>query len=210
MTTVGRPEPAAHRAAWIAARASTSQRSFSAIPAWPGIHSKRRLANVVASARACSIRCLFARIFHALVSVPIAYSLSVWRITCRSRSLMVESARTTALSSAMLLVASPMYSEISLRWLPQASTIPMPAGPGVPEHAPSVKARIASGRLRATSGASDRGLTPSSPGKPVESKMVPSCEDKVAIYLELVRMAFEDRDGDGHWFLDTPPARPYT
>ncbi len=44
----------------------------------------------------------------------------------------------------MLLVASPRYSESSLRSPPSITTTPMPAGPGLPVHAPSVHTAIAS------------------------------------------------------------------
>src|SRR5678816_157758 len=49
-----------------------------------------------------------------------------------------SSARSIAVSSAMLLVPTPRYSPCSLRLLPSMATMPIPIGPGLPEHAPSV------------------------------------------------------------------------
>src|ERR1700734_208646 len=54
---------------------------------------------------------------------------------------MTSSARRIAVSSATLLVDVPRNSNPS--WMPppgRMTTIPDPAGPGLPEHAPSVKA----------------------------------------------------------------------
>ena len=47
-----------------------------------------------------------------------------------------------ALSSAILLVAMPIYSDISFSCLPKRSRIPIPDGPGFPEEAPSEKIQI--------------------------------------------------------------------
>ena len=49
-----------------------------------------------------------------------------------------SSARSIAVSSAMLLVPTPRYSLCSRRLPPSTATTPIPIGPGFPEHAPSV------------------------------------------------------------------------
>src|ERR1041384_777295 len=72
-------------------------------------------------------------------------------MTGRVRSLTVWRPRRIAVSSAMLLVASPRYSLISRCPVPSpTTTTPSPAGPGLPLHAPSVHTWIA---LAGTAGA---------------------------------------------------------
>src|SRR6185369_16319176 len=54
-----------------------------------------------------------------------------------------SSARSIAVSSAMLLVPMPRYSPSSRRLGPSIATTPIPIGPGFPEHAPSVHSSTA-------------------------------------------------------------------
>src|SRR3954464_7543364 len=54
-----------------------------------------------------------------------------------------SSARSIAVSSAMLLVPTPRYSPSSRRLPPSIATTPIPIGPGLPEHAPSVHSSTA-------------------------------------------------------------------
>ena len=72
---------------------------------------------------------------------PIAYWLSVWTTTAGALGGSHSTAFKMAVSSATLFVAVPRYSNPSCI-LPfgEISTTPEPAGPGLPEHAPSVYA----------------------------------------------------------------------
>src|SRR5262252_8222157 len=65
-------------------------------------------------------------------------------MTGRERSATVPRPRRIAVSSAMLLVASPRYSLISRCGPSPTITTPRPARPGLPLHAPSVQTWIAS------------------------------------------------------------------
>ena len=88
-----------------------------------------------------SMSSLFALAFHPLLSTPMAYWLSVYT-TMGSLGGERSSARPMAVSSAILFVASPKYSEPSVIVVPSGATrmTPKPAGPGLPVHAPSVYA----------------------------------------------------------------------
>ncbi len=67
----------------------------------------------------------------------------MWIARGRAPSGAASSARKTAVSSAMLFVPFPMYSEISTRFSLPSTTTPIPAGPGFPEQAPSAYTWIA-------------------------------------------------------------------
>src|SRR5215469_6199611 len=70
-----------------------------------------------------------------------AYWLSVRTTMDRASDGTHSSARRMPVSSATLLVASPRYSDRSCVFPSgEMSTTPHPAGPGLPEHAPSVYA----------------------------------------------------------------------
>src|SRR5262245_14516217 len=73
----------------------------------------------------------------------------------RSRTATWSSARAIAVSSATLLVVSPRYSLSSVVTPASTTTTPRPAGPGLPEHAPSVYAMTEAGSAGAGGGAGE-------------------------------------------------------
>ena len=138
-------------APWPAVTASASHRVFSGWPAWPFTQWNRAACLASSASSACQ-RSTFRTAFFAAVRQPLAFQRkiqfswkafatyweSVWISTC-ARSASVRSARIAPANSIRLLVVHRYPCASSVRRSPRTITAAQPPGPGLPEHAPSVK-----------------------------------------------------------------------